>query len=183
MAFKKLEDIFPEKGLKKKLNLDERDIKLMSMLQKDPDTTQDKLASSLKLSQPSVWARLKKLKESGAIDVIAGTNFKKVDLFLAKIDLSATDTDKIIQEFIHCPFFINAFVMSGKHNLCLLFTSTSLKHLEGIVNHHLRSNPLVKEIEMNIIISTTKDFIMPINIDCEDKDQQDCPQHCKQCEF
>ncbi|MFW9880755.1 MAG: Lrp/AsnC family transcriptional regulator, partial [Candidatus Thorarchaeota archaeon] len=85
----------------------------------------------------------------------------------------------IINEFKDCPFFINALITSGRHNLCLLFTATDLKRLEGIVNHHLRGNPKVKEIEMNIVISTAKDFVLPLNIDYENKNQICCSQECR----
>ena len=48
-------------------------------------------------------------------------------------------------------------------------------------NHHLRGNPMVKDIEMNIVISTAKDFVMPLNIDYENKNQLSCDQHCMNC--
>jgi hypothetical protein len=50
--------------------------------------------------------------------------------------------------------------------------------LEGIVNHHLRGNPKVKDIEMNIVISTSKDFVLPLNIDYDNAGQLGCEQHC-----
>ena len=59
--------------------------------------------------------------------------------------------------------------------------STDLKRLEGIVNHHLRSNPLVKDIELNVVISTAKDLVLPTNIDYDNKEQIDCTQHCRDC--
>ena len=56
-----------------------------------------------------------------------------------------------------------------------------MKRLEGMVNHHLRGNSKVKDIEMNIIISTAKDFVMPLNIDYENEKQLSCNQHCRDC--
>ena len=108
-------------------------------------------------------------------------DFKTVDLHLAKVDVSATDTQSIIDEFKDCPYFINALITSGKFNVCLFFTGVSLKDIEGIVNHHLRGNSKVKDIEMNIIISTAKNFVLPLNVDCTNKNQLNCPQDCKKC--
>ncbi|PIN70615.1 AsnC family transcriptional regulator, partial [Candidatus Woesearchaeota archaeon CG11_big_fil_rev_8_21_14_0_20_43_8] len=87
----------------------------------------------------------------------------------------------IINEFIDCPFFINALVTSGRYNLCLFFTATDLKRLEGIVNHHLRGNPKVKDIELNIVIQAAKDFVMPLNIDYDNERQSSCDQSCADC--
>ena len=103
-------------------------------------------------------------------------NFRVVDLSLAKVDVCTTSTTEVINEFKDCPFFVNALITSGKYNLCLFFTATNLRRLEGIVNHHLRGNPKVKELDLNIVISTAKDFIHPLNIDYSKK--PNCDQEC-----
>ncbi|MBU1199248.1 MAG: Lrp/AsnC family transcriptional regulator [Nanoarchaeota archaeon] len=161
---------------KEKLNLDDRDSIIISKLQNNPFTSQEDLAKELKLSQPSVSARIRKLREKGVLQQIVGTNLKKIDLPMAKIDISTTETESLLKEFQGCPFFINGFVTSGKHNLCMLFIAKDLKTLEGIVNYHLRCHPKVKEIEMNIIIKSAKDFVVPLNLN--DKQQITCEQNC-----
>jgi DNA-binding Lrp family transcriptional regulator len=161
---------------KEKLNLDDRDAIIIQKLQKNPFTSQDELGKELKLSQPSVSARIRKLKETGVMHHLIGANLKKLDLPIAKIDISTTETENLIKEFQNCPFFLNGFITSGKHNLCLLFAAKDLKTLEGIVNYHLRCHPKVKEIEMNIVISFAKDFVMPLSVDSEK--EASCDQHC-----
>jgi len=160
--------------IKEKLSLDDRDHTIVTMLQNNPSVSQEEIARTLKLSQPSVWARIKKLKEKGVISNIVGVNFKTVDLHLAKIDVSSTDTQGVIDEFKGCPFFLNALVTSGRYNLCLFFAGTSLKNIEGMVNHHLRGNPKVKEVEMNLIVSAAKDFVLPIGLEANPNCDQDC---------
>ena len=150
-----------------KLSLDERDNVIIQMLQKDPNVSQEDIAKKVKLSQPSVWARIRNLKEKGIINHIIGMNFKTVDLDLAKVDVSATDTQAIIDEFNDCPYFINAMITSGKFNVC-------------IVNHHLRGNPKVKDVELNIVISTAKKFVLPLNLVCGDN-QKGCKKDCQNC--
>lgn len=177
-TFTKLEEFKKKIRFNEKLGLDDRDNTILSLIQKNPDVSQEEIAKKIKLSQPSVGARIRKLQQKGILHNINGVNFRIVDLSLAKVDINATDTTAIINEFKDCPFFINALITSGKHNLCLLFMATDLKRLEGIVNCHLRGNPKVKEIELNIVISTAKDFILPLNIDYENKRQIDCKQKC-----
>tara|TARA_Y100000310_G_scaffold344969_1_gene460860 strand:+ start:2261 stop:2833 length:573 start_codon:yes stop_codon:yes gene_type:complete len=180
-TFMKLEEFDKKIQFYEKLGLDKRDNVILSMVSKNPKVSQEEIAKSIKLSQPSVGARIRKLQQKGVLHNVNGVNFKVVDLNLAKVDVNSTDTNAIIEEFKDCPFFINALVTSGRHNLCLLFMATDLKRLEGIVNHHLRGNPKVKDVEMNIVISTAKDLVLPLNIDYENKEQAGCKQDCKDC--
>lgn len=179
--FTKLEEFKKKVQVYEHLNIDQRDHTILSMLQQNPYVSQEEIAKKIKLSQPSVGARIKKLKDKGVLHTVNGVNFKVVDLKLAKIDLNTTDTFAVIKEFKDCPFFINALVMSGKYNVCLFFMATDLRRLEGIVNHHLRKNPKVKDMEMNFVISSAKDFVLPLNIDYDNKNQLDCNQDCKEC--
>lgn len=176
--FTKIEEFKKKCQFNDKLGLDERDNIIMSLLQNDPEVSQEEIAKKIKLSQPSVGARIRKLHQKGILHNVNGVNFRKVDLNLAKVDVNSTDTTAIIREFKDCPFFLNALITSGRYNLCLLFTATNLKRLEGIVNHHLRNNPKVKEIQMNIVISTAKDLVLPLNIDYENRAQICCEQEC-----
>ncbi len=179
--FVKIEEFKKRSQFNERLDLDDRDNTILSLLQKSQSISQEEIAQRIKLSQPSVGARIRKLQEKGILARMNGVNFSIVKLFLAKVDINATDTKAILAEFKDCPFFVNGLVTSGRYNLCLFFTATDLKRLEGIVNHHLRSNPKVRETEMNIIISTAKDLVLPMNIDYDNEKQINCPQHCKDC--
>ena len=176
--FVKLEEFKKKTRFNEKLGLDDRDNTILSLVQTDPLISQEEIAKKIKLSQPSVGARIRKLREKGILFTVNGVNFKVADLVLGKIDLITTDTIGILDDFRDCPFFVNALVTSGKYNLCLFFTATDIKRLEGIVNCHLRNNPRVKEVEMNVVISTAKDFVLPLNIDYENKNQINCEQKC-----
>jgi len=180
-TFTKIEEFKKNIEFNERLGLDDRDNVILSMVQKEPGISQGEIAKKIRLSQPSVGARIKKLQKNGILHNVNGVNFRIVNLSLAKVDVDATDTAAIISEFKDCPFFINALVTSGKHNLCLFFTATDLKRLEGIVNHHLRGNPKVKDVELNIVISTSKDFVLPLNIDYDNKTQISCKQECRYC--
>ena len=179
VTFRRIEEFRKKTQLDEKLGLDDRDNTIISLLQKNPNVSQEEIAKKIKLSQPSVGARIRKLHEKGILHHVHGVNFKLVDLKLAKVDVYCVDTAAIIREFKDCPFFINALVMSGRYNVCLLFTATDLKRLEGIVNHHLRNNPSVKDMQMNIVISTAKDFVLPLNVDYENENQLKCEQECR----
>lgn len=181
ITFQGLADFKKKLALNEKLKLDDRDNTILAMLQKDPHVSQQEIAKKVGLSQPSVGARIRKLEEKGIIQTVTGVNFRIVDLRIAKVEVSSTDTTEIIKEFKDCPFFLNALIMSGRYNLCLFFMAPDLKRLEGIVNYHLRGNEKVKDMEMNVVISSAKDLVLPLNIDYENPDQVCCDQKCQHC--
>ncbi len=132
------------------LDLDKRDREILSLLEKSPEMSQNDMAEILKISQPSVSARIHKLKQKGALAHIVGMNLKKVRLHMAKVDVTANNTSLLLEVFKDCPYFLNGLIVSGKHNLCLFFVSEDIATLEAIVDGHLRNNPLVKEAEKEI---------------------------------
>jgi len=142
--------------------LDDKDKVIISMYSADPDVSQDAIARVLKLSQPSVAARVARLKDSGALQVNAGVNPLRMGLYLAKVDLASTRPNDMLDMFAGCPYFANGFSVSGRHNLCLFFFSESVTTLEAIVNGHIRSDPSVSDVDFDIVIASVKDFIIPV---------------------
>jgi Mn-dependent DtxR family transcriptional regulator len=53
------------------------------------------IAEKLKISQPSVSARMHKLKQKGALAHVVGMNLTKVDLYMAKVDVTGSYNEKI----------------------------------------------------------------------------------------
>ncbi len=165
------------------LDLDKRDREILSILEKDPEMSQSEMAEKLKISQPSVSARIYKLKKKGALSHVVGMNLKKVGLYMAKVDVIANNTSSVLDIFKDCPYFLNGLIVSGKHNLCLFFVGEDIATLEAIVDGHLRSNPLVRGAEVSIVIATMKDLVMPIKMNFEFSDMPPCGNgcNCKDC--
>lgn len=165
------------------LDLDKRDRELLSLLEQNPEISQNDIAQKLKISQPSVSARIHKLKKKGALAHVVGMNLKKVDLYMAKVDVVANNTSSVLDIFKDCPYFLNGLIVSGKNNLCLFFVGEDIATLEAIVDGHLRSNPLVKSAEVSIVIASMKDFVMPLKMNLEISNTPPCGNgcNCKDC--
>jgi len=164
-----------------KSRLDDKDKKIISLLYDKQDISQEEIAKIVKLSQPSVAMRIKKLKERGVIEQITGTNINKVGIYLAKVMVRTINTTKILNMFRNCPFFLNGFVVSGSENLMLLFAGEDLASLESIIDCRIRPDKDVQSADFNIIISSIKDFIMPIKI-VERLNKSPCGVEYKTCE-
>jgi Lrp/AsnC family leucine-responsive transcriptional regulator len=165
------------------LDFDKRDREILSLLEKSPEISQNEIAEKLKISQPSVSARIHKLKQKGALAHVVGMNLKKVSLYMAKVDVMASNTSSVLDIFKDCPYFLNGLIVSGNHNLCLFFIGEDIATLEAIVDGHLRSNPLVKSAEVSIVITPVKDLVMPLRMNFDFSDVPPCGNgcNCKDC--
>ncbi len=165
------------------LDFDKRDREILSLLEKSPEMSQNEIAEKLKISQPSVSARIHKLKQKGALAHVVGMNLKKVSLYMAKVDVMASNTSSVLDIFKDCPYFLNGLIVSGNHNLCLFFIGEDIATLEAIVDGHLRSSPLVKSAEVSIVITPVKDLVMPLRMNFDFSDVPPCGNgcNCKEC--
>lgn len=156
------------------MDLDSKDRIIISMFAKDPNVSQDEVAKEVQLSQPSVAVRVRKLKESGAIQTQTGINPLKMGLYMAKVDIASNNPSVILEMFHDCPYFANGFTISGRNNLCLMFVSENIATLESIVNGHLRSSKYVKELDFNIIVSAERDLVLPTILTPEHHKEPPC---------
>lgn len=165
-----------------KLKLDDIDRQIISLVQENPALTHTEIASRINRSQPTVGMRIKKLEKSGILQFQPGINFKKVDLHLATVELKTKNPDRIMDMAKHCPFMLNAFKLSGEHNISILLASSKLQKLDIVVNYHFRNNSEVQNTSMELVIDIAKDFILPIDFDSEDHDptiEEGCGKMCK----
>lgn len=168
--------------ISEKLKLDEIDRQIISLVQENPALTHTEIATKINRSQPTVGMRIKKLEKSGILQFQPGINFRKVDLFLATVEIQTKNPEEIIDMARFCPFMLNAFRLSGAHNVCILLASSKLEKLDSIINYHFRNNPDISSVSMEIIIDIAKDFILPIDFDSEEHNpsmENGCGDKCK----
>jgi len=124
--------------LSERLKLDDIDRQIISIVQEDPNITHTDIAERINRSQPTVGMRIKKLEKSGILVFQPGINFKKVNLFLATVEVKTKNPDEIMDMAKCCPFMLNAFRLSGEHNISILLASSKLDKLDNIINYHFR---------------------------------------------
>ena len=158
--------------------LDETDRKIISLLAENPDLSQSAIACQLEMSQPTIYARMKRLRNSGTIAHVVGINLKNVKFYIAKVEMTAKDPWKVLGFFKNCPMYLNGLITSGRHNLCLFFVSEKLQAIESCINHHIRRNPNVVDAEFNVVITPAKDLVVPVKLWNEKKDKSPCGKRC-----
>lgn len=169
-------------AISEKLRLDEIDKAIIALLQDNPNLTHTEISQKIDRSQPTVGMRIKKLEKKGILHIQPGINFKKVEIFLAILNIKTNHPSELLNMAEYCPFMLNAFRVSGDYNVCVLLSSSQLDKLDRIVNYHFRNNPNVQNVTMELITEIAKDFIMPIDFDSEENDptiEDGCSEKCK----
>ena len=115
--------------ISEKLKLDDIDRKIISLVQEEPNLTHTQIAERIDRSQPTVGMRIRKLEKSGVLQFQPGINFKKVDLFLATVRINTKNPQEVMDMAKFCPFMLNAFRISGEHNVCVLLASSKIQKL------------------------------------------------------
>jgi len=168
--------------ISEKLKLDDIDRRIITLVQGDPNLTHTQIAEKISRSQPTVGMRIKKLEKEGILQFQPGINFRKVDLFLSAVTLNTKRPDEILDMAKFCPFMLNAFRLSGTHNIMILLASSKIDKLDNIVNYHFRSDPSVQSVSMDMITEIAKDFILPIDFESEEHlptIEAGCGEKCK----
>lgn len=150
-----------------KIGVSEKDAKIISYYMDNPNIPQSEIAKKMKLSQPSINARVQKLMKKGLLNFHVGINFNKNKLFLMRVDFTAANPEAVLKKLERCSFFVNGFVMSGKNNLSVFLVCEDLRKIDEIINTYIRSDSGISDISTNIVVSTAKDFIFRINMQQE----------------
>ncbi|MFW9989524.1 MAG: Lrp/AsnC family transcriptional regulator [Candidatus Odinarchaeota archaeon] len=150
--------------LSEKIGIDDIDCKIMELIQKEPNLTHTEIAGRVNRSQPTIGMRVKKLEKLGILKYQAGINIKVADLQFARVDVLTKNPNKLFDIVRRCPFMLTAFRLSGNNNISIIIAGLSLKDLDHVINHHLRGNPEISNVYMDIIEDVVDDFVLPIDL-------------------
>ena len=167
--------------IKKKLGIDDKDLNIIDSYMKNANISQKEIADELKLSQPSVFVRIQKLKKKGLLRSNVGIEFTKSNLFMCRIDATSKNPNGLLNELKKCPFFVNGFIISGENNVSVLFAHQNLQKIDEIVNNHLRKKESVSNVKLNVIVSSAKDYIFQIDLNNMDNLECGNKENCKDC--
>lgn len=170
-------------NLMKFFNLDEIDRKILEMLKNNPEISQKEIAKFVALSQPSVGARIRKMKKLGILNHTYGIDLSNSGLYIFKVNLKCKKPEELMKKFENCPFFLNGFVITGNNNLTIMLFGEDIISLQAIIDKHFRPSPYVLDIDLGIIIRGTRRIIVPISINVTPSDKSPCGSDCGRCEY
>lgn len=163
--------------ISEKIGIDDIDCQIMDLIQKQPNLTHTEIAEKVNRSQPTVGMRVKKLQKLGILKYQAGINIKAADLYFARAEIMTKNPSRIFDIVKNCPFMLTAFKLSGDNNISIIIAGLSLKDLDHVINHHLRGNPDVTNVHMDIVEDVVDDFVLPIDLNF-DYSKIDLEKYC-----
>jgi Lrp/AsnC family leucine-responsive transcriptional regulator len=161
--------------------IDDLDRKILSLLSENPQISQAALSESLEISQPAVSARIHKLEEKGALAYLVGTDVKKAQLFLAKVEVSTDHVEQVLNFLDTCPLYLNSFLTSGKNNMTILLVGENIRSIMSCVDSHLRQGLQVRNMEFDLIVTPIRPLIVPIKPSIEKRKITPCNADCSTC--
>jgi len=159
--------------------IDEVDKKIINLLQKNPDLSTSEIAEKVYKTETSVGARITKLKRENLLDTQIGVNYKKnKDICLTFCNLTTKNSYDVLEKAKMCPFVFNAFNKTGSSNIIMIMNSPDIDIAQKVIDHCFRSDPNIKSIKADYIITSAKDLILPISFEIE-KFENGCEAKCK----
>jgi len=153
--------------------MDAIDLRILEILQRDARVTQQDIAKRVRLSQPSVADRIRKLEARG---VILGY-FAKVDPALLGKDITAfigvgISHPKYFEQFgkkvLALPDVLECHRVAGNESYILKIRTENTKSLDRLLVEQLRTIPGVFRTETTLVLSSIKeDLALSITVEQE----------------
>lgn len=168
--------------------MDEKDKKIITMLQADGRTTLQDIAKKIGLTSMGTKKRLDKILKNGTIKVSALINPKVLELHPAIVMLemeSAEAMQQLLDRFEECPRIIQIFKTIGGFNLIALVIAETQETLESISMEKcsLRCSKGIRRSEFYPISET---FFSPFlqvreNLAQQERPTAPCKINCDPC--
>lgn len=160
--------------------LDEKDRKIISLMQKNPHLSQSEIAQHVDLSQPAAYFRIQKLAKKGFLSRFVGVDFKKISLPMVKLDVQADNSDLIFPLIENCPYILNSYYMNGGNVFSLFMAGEDMGTLQSVKSNLLKSAGL-HELHFHNIRGSKSNLIMPLTM-VERRNQSPCLHTCQECD-
>ncbi|MEE8436945.1 MAG: Lrp/AsnC family transcriptional regulator [Candidatus Neomarinimicrobiota bacterium] len=147
--------------------IDEKDLHILSLLQKNSRITAQEIGTEIQLSSPAVADRIKKLYEAGIIEQFtARLNAKKLgfDLlaFIALVSSSSDHYKEIINNSIKHPSVMECHSITGEGSHLLKVRITNSSALEKLLQE-IQGWPGVIRTHTSLVMTTYKEvFDLPL---------------------
>jgi len=132
--------------------IDGLDLRILQDLSQKGRESFVEIAKETGLSPVAIKNRVEKLIEEGVLKVQGVLNMEKFYSVSAQIEI---ETDKktvsdLIEKFKKSPLVYHLVKTSGRYNLIIGIATPNLQTIENFITKEIRSNPVVRHIEVNV---------------------------------
>jgi Lrp/AsnC family leucine-responsive transcriptional regulator len=150
--------------------LDETDLQILALLQKDASLTNKEIAFQLHKSVAAVHERIRRLKQQGVIKrVVAILDRKKINKSLIAFshvllnDHTANTLNQFEEEVARFPEVMECFQMTGTFDFILRIATSDMDAYHHFYRNKLATLPNISTVQSFFVLSETKsDTAYPI---------------------
>ena len=145
------------------VELNEKDIAILRLLQQDASLTSTAIAERLNISQSPCWRRISHIERQGLIQRrVALLDRDKLGMqavVFATVSLASHGPEQIerferdIRTF---PEIAECYTMTGAWDYVLKVIARDIRHYERFLREHLLTMPLIREIHSHIAVTEIK---------------------------
>lgn len=143
--------------------LDNNDIKILSLLQQNADRSSAEIAAKLNMSQSPCWRRINRLEQAGFIDrKVALLNREALGMDLVAfttINLSTAgrkNMERFENAVLQLDEVIECYTMTGAWDYMLKIVVKDIRHYEQFARKRLLELPMIGEIHSHMAVTEIK---------------------------
>jgi Lrp/AsnC family transcriptional regulator len=145
------------------IELNDKDIAILRLLQQDASLTSTAIAEQLNISQSPCWRRINHIEQQGLISRrVALLDRDKLGMgavVFATLNLSAHGREQL-EQFEHdirlFPEIVECYTMTGGWDYMLKIITRDVRHYERFIREHLLTMPLIREIHSHVAVTEIK---------------------------
>jgi DNA-binding Lrp family transcriptional regulator len=169
--------------MKKIATLDDTDVLILKTLSMYPKINQVDLSKKIRLTQPAISGRLRRLRKRGLLsEANMRVDSKTLRLKMVKVDMQVKSGSEMIEKFRGCPIIAESYV-HGDNGMCMIVVGESEQFLNSFVAEHLEKNANFTNIRTETVAESLHGFRTGMNMN-KKLDVPPCGDHpCNQCEY
>lgn len=145
------------------ITLDESDVKLLEVLQKDNRLTADELGELTGKSRSSVQRRLKRLREEGVIEadisVLSPRALGNFMTFIVEVELEVDRTqhlDEFRRSMLSLENVQQCYYITGRTDFIVIAVSPDMESYEEFCRQVFTENPNIRRFHSNVVVNRVK---------------------------
>ncbi len=146
--------------MKDEMRVDERDVEILEVLESDARIPWRQLAKKLGVSEATIYLRVKRLEGSGVIrGYTVLVDLEKLGVTaraLVRLKSKPGYSESIAKLVAEDPHVLEAYEVTGTHNIVVLVAASSLEELALVINY-ISSKPGVADVETLFVLKVIKD--------------------------
>ncbi len=145
------------------IELNDKDIAILRLLQQDASLTSTAIAECLNISQSPCWRRINHIEQQGLITrrvaILDRHKLGMQAVVFTTLNLNTHDPaqlEQFEQTIRQLPEIVECHTMTGGWNYMLKIVTRDVRHYERFIRAHLLSLPLIREMHSHVAVTEIK---------------------------